>query len=128
MAIKANKTRQTTSEERRGPFYSHRGNRALRDTAKKLGLSLQDVATAIKRKRHAVWKWFHGLSRPTREVKLRIQEEFSIPASWWLTAEEKKSKVDALRELEKVTSGKRPTKAQVRLRKVLEEETGGGDK
>jgi len=119
MKRKTKKAGQNKTSEKRGEYWNNRGNTALRDKMKKIGLSLQDVAKAIQRKRHAVWKWVHGLSRPVVEVRVRIREEFGIPQDWWLSPAEKASKKAALKELDQSIGNGKPTKAQLRTRKIL---------
>jgi len=76
------------SSKKRGIYYDFRGPKELRKQKREMELSLQDIAKLVGAKRHAVWKWLRGLSRPVLRVRRRLQYGLAIRMEWWVSPEE----------------------------------------
>lgn len=108
-----------------GKYASYKAVKELNAKRKKALLSLQDIASTVGRKRHAVWKWLNGLSRPAVEIRLTIHKEYGVAPSSWLTKDEERSIRESLQILNrKEKAGHKLTKPQQRTRKTLRDTLG----
>lgn len=101
-----------------GPYWNLEGCKLFRRRKQELGMSFQQLADMVDGKRHALWKWWHGLARPTPRKRKIISSRMNIKHDAWLTAEERDSLRNLLAFLNKQ---KKMTKAMsARRRSTLE--------
>lgn len=122
--------KSTESPQREGGRYSSiAAVRELNKIRKRQGLSLQDIATAVGRKRHAVWKWLNGTSRPEVPIRIEIESVYGIKTVRWITRDEAKMLRLRLADIRKREKRRgRLTKPQRALQKALQDELGMSSK
>lgn len=89
--VTINRSRGSSNKPASGKYALLKAVKELNAKRKKARLSLQEIATAVGRKRHAVWKWLNGLSRPEVPIRLKVQAAYGVKAAWWLHKTEEKA-------------------------------------
>jgi transcriptional regulator with XRE-family HTH domain len=112
------KSKSKAKPEVKGQFWNVDGCKQFRRKKRELGMSYQQLADFIECKRHALWKWWHGLARPAVRKRQVISDRLGIPHEAWLLAEEKKTLRASLAMLDKQKTATKAIAAQ--RRRVLD--------
>lgn len=85
----------------KGKFWNVEGCKQFRRKKREMGMSYQQLADFLECKRHALWKWWHGQSRPAVRKRQVVSDRLGIPNEVWLLPEEKKMLQASLEVLNK---------------------------
>ena len=116
-----NRKNEKTAKAKMGPYWNLEGCRLFRRKKQELGMSFQQLADLVEGKRHALWKWWHGMARPAPRKRKIICDRMGIKHDSWLTAEERKTLRAALVTLNRQ---KKMTKALSAQRRRTQEALG----